>query len=294
MDYKIGVSIPAYNEEKLIFKTISSVPSFVDVICVVNDKSKDHTLNEINKAISEYPERHIKIIDSKVNGGVGASILKAHEYNFDNGCDYVAVLAGDNQMDPIYLPILLDKLIKNKLGYVKGNRFLSDNRKMPFVRKIGNKIIEFLTSISLGTWNIGDSQNGYTIISRESYYKINLSKLKKRYLFETSLLSQLAILQISISDVPIPAIYGEEKSTISYSDFIPRLSGFLFLLWLQRITSFSKNSKISKLINVLYLIGLFYPILYFLLIGAFSFEIYALSFIFYVILVIFLDRVLTK
>ena len=36
----VGVTVPAYNEEKLITKTLSTIPDYVDHIVVVNDAMK--------------------------------------------------------------------------------------------------------------------------------------------------------------------------------------------------------------------------------------------------------------
>ena len=42
---KIAVVVPAYNEEQLISKTVTTIPNFVDKIIVVDDKSKEDTIN---------------------------------------------------------------------------------------------------------------------------------------------------------------------------------------------------------------------------------------------------------
>ena len=41
---RVGVVIPAYNEEHLIAATIAGIPDFVDRITVVDDQSKDGTV----------------------------------------------------------------------------------------------------------------------------------------------------------------------------------------------------------------------------------------------------------
>ncbi|MQK95717.1 glycosyltransferase, partial [Escherichia coli] len=40
---KVAVVVPCYNEESQIGMVIETMPSFVDRIVVVNDKSKDRT-----------------------------------------------------------------------------------------------------------------------------------------------------------------------------------------------------------------------------------------------------------
>ena len=46
---KLAVIMPAYNEEKLIAKSIESVPDEVDIIFVINDCSKDATQDIVKK-----------------------------------------------------------------------------------------------------------------------------------------------------------------------------------------------------------------------------------------------------
>ena len=50
---KISVVIPAYNEEKLIAKTINTMPEEADYLIVINDNSKDGTLEIVKELASK-------------------------------------------------------------------------------------------------------------------------------------------------------------------------------------------------------------------------------------------------
>ena len=68
--------MPAFNEEKLIEKSISQIPTFVDYIVVVDDCSTDRT-NQIILSLNETNDK-IVLIKNKVNKGVGYSIKKGY------------------------------------------------------------------------------------------------------------------------------------------------------------------------------------------------------------------------
>ena len=60
-DTSIAVVIPAYNEEKLVGKTIDSLPGYIDKIVVVDDDSQDDTIAQIEERRLNQPERIILI-----------------------------------------------------------------------------------------------------------------------------------------------------------------------------------------------------------------------------------------
>lgn len=212
---KIAVSIPAYNEEKLIRKTLETIPSYVDLIVVVDDKSKDKTVEQILKA--KLKDKRIHLIASEKNQGLGDTVIKAHLYAAKKGVDILVVMAGDNQMDPKYLPKLLDTIIEEKYDYAKGNRFFhrQDLKKMSNFRIIGNIFLTYVAKFCTGYWSISDPINGYTALRVDTFKKIDVAQIGSRFGFEPSLLIELAILKAKVKDVFIPARYGDEKSKVN-------------------------------------------------------------------------------
>ena len=226
-EHKIGVVVPAYNEEALIGDTLSGIPDYVDRIYVVNDGSKDRT----PQIVGEFQKKdgRIVLINHEKNMGVGKSIIDGYKAALKDGMDIVAVMAGDNQMDPAYLPDLLDPIVEGRADYTKGNRLLGPDyvRNMPKFRYIGNMILTFLTKIASGYWHMMDPQNGYTAISKKALETIPLDKVYTWYGYPNDLLVKLNVYGFRVLDVPIPAKYGREKSKIKYTKYILKVSWLL-------------------------------------------------------------------
>jgi len=232
---KIGVVVPAHNEERFIADVINTIPDFVDKIYVVNDASKDETLKIISNR-----SRHngkVVIINRKVRGGVGAAILSGHTGAMKDDMDISAVMAGDGQMDPGILNKILDPVAEGKADYVKGDRLSrrEHRKEMPLCRTIGNFLLTYLTRIASGYWNISDPQGGYTAISVATLKKLDLDRIERGFAFENDMLVKLNVLRARVMDVPHPAIYRGQGSKIKYSKFIIMTSWILFKDFIWRI-----------------------------------------------------------
>ena len=86
---------------------------------------------------------------------------------------------------------------------------------MPAVRRIGNFGLTFLAKAASGFWHISDPTNGYLAIRRGALEILNFGELHKRYFFEIGLLIQLNIIRAVARDVPIPARYDNESSSLN-------------------------------------------------------------------------------
>ena len=232
---RIAVVVPAYNEEALIGETLESIPGFVTRVYVVDDGSADRT-GTIIDAYARHDPR-IAPIHHKPNRGVGAAITSGYRQAIEDTMDIAAVMAGDNQMDPIYLPSLLDPIVDGRADYTKGNRLVSEaHRKgMSRWRSLGNSLLTFLTKVASGYWQMMDPQNGYTAVSVKALSALPLDRVYPGYGYCNHLLVWMNIHGMRVQDVTMPARYGRERSKIRYSTYIPRVSRLLLGNFLFRL-----------------------------------------------------------
>jgi len=159
---KLVVIVPAYNEENTISDTLLGLLSIKPdlnklgyelKIHVINDGSTDRT----EKLAKEFEE--VLVITNKKNKGLGAAVrnglLSANNINADIVVKYDA----DLQHEPFDILALIKPIYKDESDIVYGNRFKKLNYKMPFIRKMGNKVFTNLMKWLTG-WPLMDSQPG--------------------------------------------------------------------------------------------------------------------------------------
>lgn len=94
------IVIPAYNEEENIRQVVADWYPIVDVrsgdsrLVVVNDGSRDNTLNVLRELQKEHPK--LVVLD-KANGGHGSTILYGYDYALKQGAEYIFQTDSDGQ-----------------------------------------------------------------------------------------------------------------------------------------------------------------------------------------------------
>jgi glycosyltransferase involved in cell wall biosynthesis len=251
----IAVVIPAYNEEKLIGKVIATMPDFVDHIIVVDDKSKDYTVQLVKEL--KGTNSRIVLLCHEMNRGVGAAIVTGYQWARDNKVSVTAVMAADFQMDPNDLSRIVAPVCAGECDYSKGNRLFRGESwgMIPKYRFIGNAFLSLMTKIASGYWNIADSQSGYTAISLTALKHIDLDSIYPRYGMPNDLLIKLNIGNFRVKDVSIRPVYNVgEKSGIKVRKVIFTIPWILFKGFWHRM--FHK-----------YVIRDFHPLLFFYCMG---------------------------
>ncbi|MFN8414131.1 MAG: glycosyltransferase family 2 protein [Anaerolineales bacterium] len=233
--YNIAAVIPAFRVERDIERVLSELPSYIHHIIVVEDASPDSTADLVTGLAQK--DNRITLIQHTKNQGVGGAMISGFRKAIELGAQIAIKLDGDGQMDSAHIPALITPLIQGKADYVKGNRFRDfiSLRKMPFIRRIGNLGLSFLTKAATGYWSIFDPTNGYFAIRTEVLAQLPLEQIDKRYFFETSMLANLYLVNAFVLDVPIPARYGSETSNLSIRRTLFEFPFKLFRIFLYRI-----------------------------------------------------------
>ena len=229
----VAVVVPCYRVEHSIDAVVTGIPEYIKSIILVDDASPGETPRILDQLEKNNPGR-VYVVHCPHNQGVGGATLAGWDKAGQLDAEIVVKMDGDGQMDPQYLPDLLEPLLYGRADYTKGNRFASSEvlTKMPRVRLIGNAGLSFLNRLASGYWKTLDPTNGYFAIRAELIPLLSKKRMSPRYFFESSLLIELGIIRAVVRDIPMRTVYGDEQSHLSVRasllEFPPKLlAGFL-------------------------------------------------------------------
>lgn len=198
--------IPAYNEEKSISIVIDDLLETAKKnrihdyqIVVVSDGSKDNTAKNAKKHLNTHVIEHV------INMGAGAATRTGLVYARQNKFDYAVTLDADGQHLSDDVIKVLTSVESGSSDVVIGNR-LWDKKGMPLVKRVGNWGLSFITQIIYGS-NIKDSQSGLRGFNQKAIQKVNYTS--NRYAFCSEMLWRLKLSNLSVTEVPINAIYTD-------------------------------------------------------------------------------------
>ncbi|RUL65761.1 glycosyltransferase family 2 protein [Dyella dinghuensis] len=209
----IAVVIPCYRVSAQLLALINRIGPEVGWIIVVDDACPERSGDVVEKHCSDP---RVTVLRHAKNRGVGGAVMTGYAMARNLPAKVVVKLDGDGQMDPASISRLAAPLLSGHADYAKGNRFyrLSDTAGMPPLRLVGNAGLSFLTKLSSGYWQLFDPTNGFTAIHRSLLAELDFDGIAPRYFFESDMLYHLNQLRAVIVEMPMPARYSGEPSSL--------------------------------------------------------------------------------
>ena len=134
---------------------------------------------------------------------IGSLFRRAREV----GADVMVTLDADGQHDPDYIPRLIEPVMRDEADIVIGSRFLADEADIPDYRRIGIRIINWVTG--RGSNKISDTQSGFRAYSRKAVEAILPTEMGMGVSREILLKAEERGLRIK--EVPLKIIYDVER-----------------------------------------------------------------------------------
>lgn len=210
---KIIVVMPAYNAEKTVEKTYKDIPlSSVDEIILVDDASTDHTV-DIAKKLG------INVIAHSKNRGYGANQKTCYDLALKKGADIIVMIHPDYQYNPKVIPYAIGFIIHDICDVIIGSRIRTRRETikngMPLYKYISNRFLTLIENFILGQ-NLGDFHSGFRAYKSEVLEKINYYENSNDFVFDSEFLAQAVFYEYRIGDIPIPARYSSDSSSINF------------------------------------------------------------------------------
>jgi dolichol-phosphate mannosyltransferase len=166
---KLSIVIPAYNEEESITETIDQIEeAFSKVaidheIFIVNDNSKDNTLQVLEQLAQKYPS--LKYETNLGPNGFGYAVRYGLE-RYSGDC--VAVMMADLSDSPYDLIRYYTTMVEGNYDCVFGSRFIKGGKVIdyPWVKKIINRIANFIIRMVMRI-KYNDTTNAFKLYKRE-------------------------------------------------------------------------------------------------------------------------------
>ncbi len=211
---KIVVVLPAYNAALTLERTYKEIPfDIVDDVVLVDDNSRDHTVEEGRKLGISH------IIKHEVNKGYGGNQKSCYKKALELGADIVIMLHPDYQYTPTLIHAISGVIAYDVYPVVLASRILGRGALkggMPLYKYVFNRCLTLFENIMLRQ-KLSEYHTGYRAFSAEVIRSIDFSANSDDFVFDNEMISQIFMNGFEIAEVTCPTKYFEEASSINFS-----------------------------------------------------------------------------
>lgn len=213
MNTKVVVVMPAYNAEKTLSRTVADIPKgSVDEIILVDDCSLDQT-------VAVARELGLRVIQHDRNRGYGGNQKTCYQAALQAGADIVVMIHPDYQYDARIVPHLTGLIKEGICDVVLGNRIRTRQEAlaggMPRYKYLSNRFLTGMENLMMGQ-NLGEWHSGLRAYARRVLETLPWERNSDDFVFDCQFLVQAAGFGFRIGDIPVPARYFDEASSINF------------------------------------------------------------------------------
>ncbi len=215
-DKKLVVVLPAYNAAKTLEKTLRDVPpGLVDLFILVDDVSRDDTVEVAARLAGEFP---LEVIRHEKNRGYGGNQKTCYRAALDAGADIVVMLHPDYQYEPKLLGGLASLVGSGVYDIALGSRILGKGALrggMPFYKYVANRVLTLIENACIGQ-KLSEYHTGYRAYARRVLESIPFDLNDEDFIFDNEFLVQAHLAGFTIGEISVPTKYFKEASSINF------------------------------------------------------------------------------
>lgn len=210
---KIAIVLPAYNAAKTLAQTYNEIPfDIVDEVILVDDKSKDNTVEEGKKIGIKH------IVVHEQNKGYGGNQKSCYNKALELDADIVVMLHPDYQYTPKLIHSMCYLIANGVYEVVLGSRILGKGALrggMPFYKYVANRGLTLTQNILMGQ-KLSEYHTGYRAFSKKVLQSINYNINSDDFVFDNQMLAQIFYAGFEIAEITCPTKYFKEASSINF------------------------------------------------------------------------------
>ena len=197
----IFVIVPAYNEEKVIQRTLTPLIDADYSVVVVDDGSRDSTWS-ILLDLPVYALRH------PINLGQGAALQTGMTFALRQGAQVIVHFDADGQHRAEDIDSLIQPILKGESDVVCGSRFLrrADSSAVPLLKRCLLRCARVFNGMMIGVWQT-DAHNGFRALSSAAAKRICIHE--NGYAHASELVRQIQRLGLRYVERPTAIIYSD-------------------------------------------------------------------------------------
>lgn len=208
----VTVVMPAYNAEDTLEITYQEIPfDIVDHVILVDDRSKDNTIEKAHKLGIRY------VIAHERNKGYGGNQKTCYNKALEIGSDIIIMLHPDYQYTPKLIHSMAYLIADGVYPVVFGSRILGKGALkggMPLYKYICNRGLTFIQNLLMAN-KLSEYHTGYRAFSAEVLRSIHYEACSDNFILDNQMIAQICAAGYEIAEITCPTKYFEEASSIN-------------------------------------------------------------------------------